>query len=46
MLGGRMYDPATMDEVVTGTRKRAPFWWQADGGSGAGGTPAVASDVD
>ncbi|QXQ07622.1 amidohydrolase family protein [Sphingosinicellaceae bacterium] len=46
MLGGRMYDPATMDETVTGTRKRAPFWWQADGGSGAGGTPAAASDGD
>ena len=28
MLGGRMYDPVTMNEVVTGTRKRAPYWWE------------------
>lgn len=28
MLGGRLYDPLTMDEVVTGDRKRAPYWWE------------------
>jgi imidazolonepropionase-like amidohydrolase/Tol biopolymer transport system component len=28
MLGGRLYDPATMNEVVTGTRVRAPYWWE------------------
>jgi imidazolonepropionase-like amidohydrolase/Tol biopolymer transport system component len=28
MLGGRMYDPVTMNEVVTGTRRRAPYWWE------------------
>lgn len=28
MLGGRLYDPMTMDEVVTGERKRAPYWWE------------------
>jgi imidazolonepropionase-like amidohydrolase len=28
MVGGRMYDPATMNEVVTGDRKRAPYWWE------------------
>jgi len=28
MLGGRMYDPVTMNEVATGTRKRAPYWWE------------------
>ena len=33
MLGGRLYDPATMNEVDTGTAKRAPYWWQADGGN-------------
>ena len=31
MLGGRMYDPATMNEVVTGKRVRAPYWWEAAG---------------
>lgn len=39
MLGGRMYDPVTMNEVVTGTRKRDPYWWEMAGGnSGAGAT--------
>ncbi len=28
MLNGRLYDPVTMDEVETGTRKRAPYWWE------------------
>ncbi len=28
MLGGRLYDPLTMNEVVTGERKRAPYWWE------------------
>ena len=28
MLGGRLYDPLTMNEVVTGTRVRAPYWWE------------------
>jgi len=36
MLGGRLYDPQTMDEVETGTRKRAPYWWQGAGGNGVG----------
>ena len=29
MLGGRMYDPVTMNEVSTGTWKRAPYWWES-----------------
>ena len=28
MLNGRMYDPLTMNEVETGNRKRAPYWWE------------------
>ncbi|MEO0500674.1 MAG: amidohydrolase family protein, partial [Pseudomonadota bacterium] len=28
MLGGRLYDPATMNEVVTGDRQRAAYWWE------------------
>ena len=28
MLGGRMYDAATLNEVATGTRKRLPYWWE------------------
>ena len=30
MLGGRLYDPLTMNEAETGDRKRAPYWWEAD----------------
>lgn len=37
MLGGRLYDPLTMDEVVTGTHKRAPYWWEGSQGNGPGG---------
>ena len=32
MLGGRLYDPLTMNEVATGNRKRAPYWWETSGG--------------
>ncbi|MFZ5721175.1 MAG: amidohydrolase family protein [Pseudomonadota bacterium] len=28
MLGGRLYDPLTLNEMVTGERKRAPYWWE------------------
>lgn len=30
MLGGRLYDPLTMNEVETGDRRRQPYWWEAD----------------
>ena len=30
MLGGRLYDPLTMNEVGTGNRKRTAYWWEAD----------------
>jgi len=28
MQGGRLYDALTMDETVTGDRKRLPYWWE------------------
>jgi imidazolonepropionase-like amidohydrolase/Tol biopolymer transport system component len=31
MLGGRLYDPMTMNEVVTGNRVRTPYWWETAG---------------
>jgi imidazolonepropionase-like amidohydrolase len=46
MLGGRMYDPATMNEVDTGNWKRAAYWWEGQGsggGVGAGGASAAES---
>jgi len=30
MLGGRLYDPLTMNETGTGGATRAPYWWEAD----------------
>lgn len=37
MLGGRLYDAATLNEVATGTFKRKPYWWEgAAGGKAAG----------
>ena len=46
MLGGRLYDPATLNEVVTGTRVRQPFWWERPGGAYAGAQPANTADAD
>ena len=28
VLGGRAYDAATMNEIVTGDGERAPYWWE------------------
>jgi imidazolonepropionase-like amidohydrolase len=28
MLNGRLYDAVTMNEVVTGSRKRTPYYWE------------------
>ncbi|WP_448501488.1 amidohydrolase family protein [Sphingomonas sp.] len=28
VLGGRMYDAVTMNEVETGNRQRLPYWWR------------------
>jgi imidazolonepropionase-like amidohydrolase len=28
VLGGRIYDAATMNEVGGAGRKRAPYWWE------------------
>ena len=42
MLGGRLYDPLTLNEVDTGTRKTAPLWW-ADPANGSASVAAEAS---
>jgi len=41
MLGGRLYDAKTLNEVGTGTATRQPYWWHANGGKGAGGSDAA-----
>jgi len=28
MIGGRLYEAATMNEVHTGDAKRLPYWWE------------------
>jgi imidazolonepropionase-like amidohydrolase/Tol biopolymer transport system component len=46
MLGGRLYDSATLNEVATGNRKRQPYWWETAGGAPyAGATTAVDTSV-
>ncbi|WP_380816933.1 amidohydrolase family protein [Sphingomonas hylomeconis] len=42
MLGGRLYDPLTLNEVATGDHRRAPLWWE-QGGNGAGSLPGTDS---
>ena len=42
MLGGRLYDPLTLNEVDTGTRKTAPLWW-SDPANGSATVAAEAS---
>lgn len=36
MQNGRLYDAVTMNEVVTGNRKRAPYYWETDAGTAGG----------
>nr|WP_295370361.1 amidohydrolase family protein [uncultured Sphingosinicella sp.] len=33
MLNGRLYDAATLNEEVTGTRRRQPYYWEKAGAS-------------
>ena len=44
MLGGRLYDARTLNEVGTGTATRQPYWWEANGGNGAGGSEAATQE--
>lgn len=46
MLGGRMYDPLTLNEVETGKRTRAPYWWEGANGAAFGGTSAETETSD
>lgn len=41
MLGGRLYDAKTMNEVATGTAKRRPYWWEDDAAGEAGGSQSA-----
>ena len=41
MIGGRLYDAKTLNEVGTGNATRRPYWWEANGGNAAGGSEAA-----
>ncbi|MDY7096735.1 MAG: amidohydrolase family protein [Pseudomonadota bacterium] len=41
MIGGRMYDTATMQEVATGDSGRRAYWWESGQGGSAGGSEAA-----
>ncbi len=43
MLGGRLYDAATLNEVATGTRTRLPYWWEGMSGAASGGSATATS---
>jgi imidazolonepropionase-like amidohydrolase/Tol biopolymer transport system component len=42
MLGGRLYDAATLNERVTGNRVRQAYWWEGNGNPQAGSVRATA----
>ena len=51
MIGGRLLDAATLNEELTGSRKRPAYWWEGkDGGAGyagpAGGGATAHADQD
>ena len=51
MIGGRLLDAATLNEELTGTRKRPAYWWEGkDGAQGytgpAGGGATAHADTD
>ncbi|RRN66441.1 amidohydrolase family protein [Caulobacter sp. 602-1] len=46
MLGGRLYDPTTLNEVETGKRVRQPYWWERSGEAYGGSQPAESTTED
>ncbi len=44
MLGGRLYDSRTMNEVGTGDAKRRPYFWEGEGATGAGGSQRTTNE--
>lgn len=47
MINGRLYDAATLNEEISGTRKRPAYYWEKDGGSaGAATTGGMATHSD
>jgi imidazolonepropionase-like amidohydrolase/Tol biopolymer transport system component len=44
MLGGRLYDARTMNEVGTGDAKRRNYFWEGEGATGAAGSQRTTSE--
>ena len=44
MIGGRLYDAKTMNEVGTGDAKRRPYFWEGEGATGAAGSQRTTSE--
>lgn len=44
MLGGRLYDAATMNEEVTGTARRQPYFWQGSATAASSATTTHGAD--
>ncbi len=44
MIGGRLYDAKTMNEVGTGDAKRRPYFWEGEGATGAAGSMRTTSE--
>ncbi|HYN45902.1 MAG TPA: amidohydrolase family protein, partial [Allosphingosinicella sp.] len=46
MLNGRLYDAATLNEVVTGNRQRRPYYWEGQSGGGGAAVPRETAGHD
>ncbi|WP_086733637.1 amidohydrolase family protein [Erythrobacter colymbi] len=44
MIGGRLYDAKTMNEVGTGDAKRRAYFWEGEGANGAAGSARTTSE--
>jgi imidazolonepropionase-like amidohydrolase/Tol biopolymer transport system component len=44
MIGGRLYDARTMNEIGTGDAKRRPYFWEGEGEGGAAGSQRTTSE--
>jgi hypothetical protein len=44
MIGGRLYDAKTMNEVGTGDGKRRPYFWEGEGAKGAAGSQRTTAE--
>ena len=43
MQGGRLYNAATLNEEVTGNRRRQAYWWETSSAAMPGNRPAASA---